>query len=476
MPARRHLTVGSLATRPGGAAVTATSQAMLPAMTALPPIPASPAPKQAWSEEELAKRLWFHGFRRWLDRNPDWSMGRPFTGNRRITFHVTSRRPPGAAPAREGGRSFQIVIEPADGALEPTHRGRNLAVRPQGDDVDPRVADELGRVVMALDHKGLGFEVDVDLKRVELFISSACNLQCYFCMESERISQRSFMPWATIEARIRHYAAAGVNLVQFMGGEATIHPRFVDALRLCRELGLRTFVITNLTRWSNRGFAEDVGPLLDEVMVSLHAYGEESGKFVTGQESWWDRFEAAQRNFLETTQASNIRASTVISKANLPDLERIADRLMQLKPERWIMGNAVPIDGTRLDAVTEGFRLAELEAMRDRFVALNARVGASGCRLVFFCFPHCTLGPDLWDLTHDDVLDNQDLSDDALKATKDVSFWSQADYHERPRQVTLGRTRTARCAGCARASRCGGHFTDYFERYGDGELHPIVPG
>lgn len=442
-------------------------------MTALPPIAGSTAPKQAWSEEELAKRLWFHGFRRWLERNPDWSMGRPFTGNRRITFHLTSRTPADAAPDH-AGRSFQLVIEPSDGALEPTHRGQNLAVRPQGDDVEPRVADELGRVVMALDNKGLAFDVDVDTKRVELFISSACNLQCYFCIESERISQRSFMPWATIEERIRHYAATGVNLVQFMGGEATIHPRFVDALRLCRELGLRTFVITNLTRWSNRQFAEDVGPLLDEVMVSLHAYGDASGKFVTGQESWWDRFEKGHRNFLETTQASKIRAATVMSKANLPELERMADLLMQLRPERWIMGNAVPIDGTRLDGVTEGFRLTELEAMRPRFVALNERVRAAGCRLVFFCFPHCTLGPELWDFTHDDVLDNQDLSDGAPKDRKDVNFWSQADYHEKPRPVTLGRTRTATCDGCARASRCGGHFSDYFERYGDGELHPVA--
>ncbi|MBK6810854.1 MAG: radical SAM protein [Sandaracinaceae bacterium] len=207
--------------------------------------PSAPRTSES-SENDLAKRLWHHGFRRWLEVNPRWTMGRPFTAHRRVYFPVT-----------DATRSFQIVVEDATLASQSEFRGRHLALRAQGELPSPRVVNELGQIVMRLDAKGLSFPAGgTDAKRVELFISSACNLQCYFCIESERINSRSFMPWETIEKHLRENAARGVQLIQFMGGEATIHPRFVDALRLCRELGMRTFVITNLLRWARMDFAE----------------------------------------------------------------------------------------------------------------------------------------------------------------------------------------------------------------------------
>jgi MoaA/NifB/PqqE/SkfB family radical SAM enzyme len=423
------------------------------------PARVAPVPK---APEEIARLITGLARRGPLSGRPGWSVGRPVLGAERVLL-----------PILGGAEPFSLVVEPAERAHLPAFSGRNLAAGVLGEGWAPDVVDALGRLVLALDREGLAFPVARDARRVELFLSSACNLRCSFCMESERISQRSFMPWDTLEARIRGYAASGVELVQFMGGEATVHPRFVDALRLCRDLGLRTYVITNLLAWGDRAFAEATAPLLDEVMVSLHAFGEEAGARVTGQRGWWGRFQRAHTHFRETTGASRIRASTVLSRRSAPDLDAIADLLLALRPQRWIMGNAVPISGARLDAVDEGLTLTELRALRPALAALHARCANAGCQLVFFCFPHCVLGPELWDSTHDDIVGDQDLSDDAPRATEQVNFWSRADYDVTARPVTLGRTRPPICAGCARRGRCGGHFTDYFERHGTGELRPV---
>ena len=389
-------------------------------------------------------------------------VGQPVVRPRRVTV-----------PVLAGADRFALVVEPKEAANAPIAVGRHLAVSVQGEGWAPELVDRLARVVLALDRQGLAFSPEGS--RVELFISSACNLRCSFCVETERISQRSFMPWETVEARIRAYAAQGVRLVQFMGGEATVHPRFADALRLCRSLGLRTYVITNLLSWADRAFAEEVTPLLDEIMVSVHAHGKESGAFVTGGASWWTRFQRAHANLLAVRGSARIQAATVLSRHSAPDLEAIAELVLALRPEQWVMGNGVPIAGARLDTLDESLTLTDLGAMRARFTALHRTCADRGCALVFFCFPHCVLGPDLWDHTHDAELDDQDLSAAAAARTEDVNFWSRSDY-EAPRSVTLGRTRPAECSGCAREKRCGGHFTDYFARFGVGEIRAVRTG
>lgn len=281
------------------------------------------------------------------------------------------------------------------------------------------------------------------------------------------------MPWDELEARLRALAGQGFDVVQFLGGEATLHPRFVDALALARRLGMATFVITNLLRWQDRDFARQVGPLLDEVMVSLHAWGPEAGRAVTGSGSFWESWLAASANARDTLRG-RVRGSTVLTRASAPDLELIAGEILALGPQSWIMGNAVPTPGTRTDVVGELLTIPELVAMRPRLLAQLTRCAAAGCRLVFFCFPHCALGPEAWDDAHDLVIDDQDLSDLAPDSEEDVTFWSRADGLPRQSRVVLGRTRPAACEGCARACVCGGHFRAYFERHGTAGIAPVA--
>ena len=310
-------------------------------------------------------------------------------------------------------------------------------------------------------------------RRLELFIASGCNLHCSFCCESDRIKQKRFMEWDEIDRKLTAAATAGVEVIQFMGGEATLHPRFADALRRARELGLGTYVITNLMRWRQRDFAESVGPWLDEVMVSMHAWGEDAGATVTGIRGWWRGFGEASAN-AQATLEGRVRCSTVLTRHNVDDLERIGEHLMTFAPTAWVMGSAVPVVGTREDALDINLSVTELRALRPRFEALSRRCADAGCKLIFFAMPHCVVGPTLWDDSHDLWLGDQDLSDSAPSDIETVTFWSKADDLPRPRPVTLGRTRPAACDGCLRAPRCGGHFSAYFARHGTGELEPIL--
>lgn len=309
--------------------------------------------------------------------------------------------------------------------------------------------------------------------RLELFISSGCNLHCGFCVESARIQQRTWMPWDEIELRLRQARSANIGLVQFMGGEATLHPRFPDALALCHRLGLRTYVITNLLRWEDEDFARAVAPHLDEIMISQHAHGAEAGHTVTGRADWWDRFQVACEHALTTLQA-RVKGSTVLTIHNVADLERIGHSLLRFRPVAWVMGAGVPVLDARWDILAHNLPLPDLFALRPRLEALSAEFRARGSRLIPFCLPHCAVGPRLWDDTHDQHVGDQDLGDDADGRTSSVHFWSRADYLPAPGTVRLGRSRAEPCKGCVRRDRCGGYFTDWFERHGAADLRPIL--
>ncbi len=309
-------------------------------------------------------------------------------------------------------------------------------------------------------------------RRLELFIASGCNLHCAFCCESDRIQKKAFMPWEELDRKLVEAARDGIDVIQFMGGEATLHPRFPDALRRTKELGMGTYVITNLMRWQRPEFAEAVGPWLDEVMISMHAGDAASGQAVTDVRGWWRGFQSAAENARRTLQG-RVRASTVLTVHNVDQLESIADTLLSFGPHAWVMGCAVPVVGTRVPVMPLNLSLTQLKAIRPRFEALSKRCADAGCRLVFFSMPHCVLGPNLWDDSHDLIVGDQDLTDAAPPENEAVTFWSRADYLPGRGAVTLARTRTERCRGCARESRCGGHFAEYFALHGDDELAPI---
>ncbi len=224
--------------------------------------------------------------------------------------------------------------------------------------------------------------------------------------------------------------------------------------------------------WRQRDLADAAAPVLDEVMVSMHAWGEEQGAQVTGTAGWWRGFGEAAANARATLQG-RVRCSTVLTRYNVDDLERIGDELMRFRPTAWVMGNAVPVVGTREEALDIDLSLTELKALRPRFEALSRRRAQGGCTLIFFAMPACVVGPNLWDDSHDLYIDDQDLSDGAADTVETVTFWSKADDLQRPKPVTLGRTRAAPCDDCVRASTCGGHFSSYFARFGTDELEPV---
>jgi MoaA/NifB/PqqE/SkfB family radical SAM enzyme len=307
-------------------------------------------------------------------------------------------------------------------------------------------------------------------ERLELFLSDHCNIACAFCWESERNARHRFMPWEDVTRHIDAAAARGVELVEWLGGEASAHPRFLEALAYAREKGLRNYLITNLLAFSSERFARDACDYLDEIMVSMHAWGEEGGLRVVQRKGWWPAFQRGLVN-LKAHFRGGVRVSTVLTRYNVDDLEKIADALLDLRPRAWVFGNPVPSGDGKSRFSELSLTLDEQRALVPRIQALRARCEAVGAQLMLFCFPHCVVGPDLWDITHDRFMDEMDLDLDD-RWDEDVHVWPRAETITEIQPIRLARVRPPVCAPCERRKVCGGYFVTYLRERGVSELRP----
>jgi 7,8-dihydro-6-hydroxymethylpterin dimethyltransferase len=114
-----------------------------------------------------------------------------------------------------------------------------------------RCPDDCGLCNLHTSHTGLA---NVDL-------TNRCNLTCPVCFANANAAGYLYEPdFETVRKMLqalRNEKPSPCRIVQFSGGEPTIYPRFLDALRLAKEMGFsHTQVATNGIKFTDLEFAQ----------------------------------------------------------------------------------------------------------------------------------------------------------------------------------------------------------------------------
>jgi 7,8-dihydro-6-hydroxymethylpterin dimethyltransferase len=114
-----------------------------------------------------------------------------------------------------------------------------------------RCPDECGLCNLHTSHTGLA---NVDL-------TNRCNLTCPVCFANANVQGYVYEPdFETVRKMLqtlRDERPVAGRIVQFSGGEPTIYPRFLDVLRLARDMGFsHTQIATNGIKFTDYEFAE----------------------------------------------------------------------------------------------------------------------------------------------------------------------------------------------------------------------------
>lgn len=298
---------------------------------------------------------------------------------------------------------------------------------------------------------------------LELHLTYTCPERCLFCSEEHRMRRYKPYPvtWGRTATVIREHARRGVRRVHLTGGEPTIHPRFVDTLKLAKKLGMRTSVGTIGTMLARRDFAERALPFLDEALFSLHGPSPEVHDAMAGREGSFAQVTKALRLSREVAPRFHPYVNIVMTRKNVAQLPETVALAASLGAELVVISNLTP-EGLGLDAYEElAVPLDRLAEVLPRLPAL-----AGDVPLRFFGVPMCLLGPHRM-LSNDLHWDPRVTVEWADAGPDKVRFADHYNWDPGRKRIHV-----EECEPCAMKGVCMGVFDRYAELYSTDALKP----
>lgn len=117
---------------------------------------------------------------------------------------------------------------------------------------------------------------DAAQKRHWTRLTKVCNQNCLFCLDKEA-QNGTVLPLETVKKDLEKGYKEGARRAILSGGEATIHPKFIEAVKMAKKIGYDHIqVITNGLKLSDSGFfGAAVKAGIDEVTFSIHGHNSE---------------------------------------------------------------------------------------------------------------------------------------------------------------------------------------------------------
>lgn len=301
------------------------------------------------------------------------------------------------------------------------------------------------------------------MARLELHLTYTCPERCLFCSEDHRMRDFKAFPvtWGRVATVLRTQAERGVRNVHLTGGEPTIHPRFIDVLKLAKKLGMRTSVGTIGTMLARPDFAAGAVPFLDEALFSLHGPDAATHDAMTRRPGSFDQVTTAIRNALAIRPEFGAYVNTVITRYNVGLVPETAALAASLGARLLVVSNTTP-EGAAFDAYED--LAVPLETLARVLPEVPARAGSMVVR--FFGVPMCLLGEHrmLSNDLHWDPRVTVEWGRDGSDAVFDgIYSWTPARK----------RARVAPCEGCSMNRVCMGVYDRYAELWPVDALRPF---
>lgn len=269
-------------------------------------------------------------------------------------------------------------------------------------------------------------------------LTDRCDNRCSFCMVSAPGGRRPDLPLAYVrEVVAAQKPGARVDL---FGGEPTLHPDFIDIVRVVVEHGHTVSVASNGHAFARPGFAERLVEITGRgrvyVRTSLYGLGAAEHDAATAHRGSFDRMTAGLRNLVAA--GARTQVNIVLTKRALADLEAMVDLVVQLGADRIKFGGLVDADRcTEIEPTLEEVRSALGPAL--------SRAKASGLTVTLEKLPMCAAPTFL----------------SSFSTEREVGGWPRAFAEE------------GACRGCLARALCDGLDPGYADRRGAEELRPV---
>ncbi|MEU0870590.1 MULTISPECIES: radical SAM protein [Nocardia] len=160
-------------------------------------------------------------------------------------------------------------------------------------------------------------------RNVYLYITEACQLRCEHCYMGERLERALKLELPQIVDTLSTWRKLGGSKVTILGGEPTLHPYFVDAIRGAGKLGYEDVITTtNAQLPAAKKFRQMEPSDFAYVQVSMDGGSATTHDRVRGPKT----FETALATTEELTERGfDTRIICTVNKANETDVLRLLD-------------------------------------------------------------------------------------------------------------------------------------------------------
>ncbi|MFF0458685.1 radical SAM protein [Nocardia africana] len=160
-------------------------------------------------------------------------------------------------------------------------------------------------------------------RNVYLYITEACQLRCEHCYMGERLERALKMELPKIVDTLATWRKLGGSKVTLLGGEPTLHPYFIDAIRAAKKLGYEDVITTtNAQQPASKKFRKMEPSDFAYVQVSVDGGSAETHDAVRGLNT----FDTALATTQElTSRGFDTRIICTVNRANEPDALRLLD-------------------------------------------------------------------------------------------------------------------------------------------------------
>lgn len=116
-------------------------------------------------------------------------------------------------------------------------------------------------------------------------ITSACNLDCPICYTINKNEDAYHMSKGELGRILEHLVEDHheLDIINFTGGEPTVHPQLVELLEMCRDAGVRRLTVsTNGLALQDEAYVRRLAAVDARIILSLDTFDEEVDKAMLG--------------------------------------------------------------------------------------------------------------------------------------------------------------------------------------------------
>jgi len=297
------------------------------------------------------------------------------------------------------------------------------------------------------------------MERVDIKVGFYCNNQCAFCVQGRK---RDYLPAKDkkeVENSLKEAFKKGKREVVFTGGEPSLHPNFLELVRIAKNLGFKEIQIqTNGRTFAYMDFCiKTIKAGATQFSPALHGPNAEIHDFLTTSAGSFKQTVQGIKNFKKLNQY--VLTNTVITTKNYKYLPELAELLVSLDVDQFqfafihIVGTAaknqdwiVPRKSEIIPYIKKGLEIG---------IKANKKVTTEA-------IPYCLM-PGYEDCIAEEIIPKTRIYD--------AGFMVE-DYGKYRKDK--GKAKRKECEKCKFYKICEGPWKEYVEIFGWEEFKPVT--